>query len=164
LDVRGIGRAGFEMTHRWLKYAIFAPAIAIVLLIGTYIYWLESPSSLPPLLRNLEATGGWTDACPVPEALRDVLPIADTPEFNRRLSREFPAGSMEGHLITTLEQIGFKMIGGCKDDPTIHIARFDQTVSTLDLFPTPLTAMVYWKTDARKNVVWTKGFIAYTGP
>jgi hypothetical protein len=91
----------------------------------------EPKNALPPLLQNLEAKGGWADACPVPADLRagaTKLGLADSPEFDRRLQKEFPAGSPESHLIASLTKIGFHVRKPCEDDHTIHIARFDEQV------------------------------------
>jgi hypothetical protein len=121
---------------------------------------------LPPLLRNLESRGGWADACPLSPELAATLGrnlnLADTPEFDLRLSREFPNGSSNAHLVATLEQMGFRSIGNCDTDPSIHVERYDQEPLVLGLYP--LTATVYWKTDPKKKVLWTRGFIFYTGP
>ena len=138
------------------RYAMIAFGGSLLVLVTMWRYGPDL--SLPRLLRDLPATGGWIDACPSPFKVA----VADAPEFNRRLLHEFPVGSSESHLIAALDRLGFKIFGHCKDDPSIHSAVFDQTGFALRIFP--LHAKVQWKTDAEKNVLWTKGFISYDGP
>jgi hypothetical protein len=131
-----------------------------IIMLGALPDW-----SLPALLRNLSATGGYTDACPVPKFLETVIPLiapAEAPEFNARLARLFPAGANESDVVLKLRAMGFQMIGPCKDDPTIRRARFDQRRFGPYLFP--LFAGVFWKVDEAGKLEWTRGVIAHTGP
>jgi hypothetical protein len=124
--------------------------------------------SLPPLLQNLESRGGYADACPVPADLQlsvQKLGLADSPEFDKRLEEKYPSGSSSAVLRKSLAAIGFRSIGACKDDESIQIARFDEARSQSSSFSLdyPMTATVFWKVDTQDRVIWTKGFVFYTG-
>lgn len=120
---------------------------------------------LPPLLKNASAKGGLWGACPsdakgdagVPEA----RPLALSPELNQRLAQTFPVGSSEARLVEALRQQGFEMLPPCHSDPSVRAAAFTQHGGGVLSYP--LTASVFWKVDNSGNVVWTKGFVRYTG-
>ena len=123
--------------------------------------------TLPPLLRHLEAHGGWASACPVPPKLQASvtrLGLADSPELDRRLQVEFPTGTTERDLVTKLQMMGFHTIGHCENDHTIRIARYDQANQPNIFLFFPMTATVFWKVDENANIVWSNGFVFYTGP
>ena len=87
--------------------------------------------------------------------------MADTPELDRRLKAEFPPGTAETELVTNLQKIGFGAIVSCKDDVTIHIARYDQPPQPDVFLFFPMTATIYWKVDENNKVAWSKGFVMY---
>jgi hypothetical protein len=127
--------------------------------------WPGPKPSLPPLLRDATAGGGWWGACP-PETPEEVQrqagrPLALSPELDRRLAELFPAGSSEDKLVDTLRTQGFELMPSCKNEHSIRIAAFIQRGGGLLSYP--ITANVYWKVDETGNIVWTKGFVRYTG-
>src|SRR4051812_21210130 len=115
------------MHHRFRLIRRISIGVALLLLTMIIGCSVLPDWSLPPLLRNLPATGGNTSLCPVPLELKSIanlLTPADAPEFNGRLSREFPQGSSEAHLVERLRNLEFEMLAPCRDDPTIRTARF----------------------------------------
>jgi hypothetical protein len=125
----------------------------------------QSKPQLPPLLEHVSANGGQWGACPSESAggarLPEGRPLALSPELNQRLAQVFPVGSSEERLVETLRQQGFKLLPPCNTDTYIRAADFTQHggggLSYL------LTASVFWKVDESGNLVWTKGFVRYTG-
>lgn len=120
-------------------------------------------SNVPELLRGASAGGGYWGACPPPKEIgaRTSLSLALSPEFNSRLAAEFPPGSAEKDLIATLRHQGFQPAGTCPTDARIKIWGFHAEGSG---FSGPaITAQAYWQADSQDRVVWTKGFVAYTG-
>jgi hypothetical protein len=91
--------------------------------------------------------------------VRHKFSIAEAPEFNSRLRQEFPLGTDDASVVSKLTRMGFRILASCDTDPSIRIARFDQTGASLY----PLTARVYWKVGRHKEVVWVRGFVSYTG-
>jgi len=127
--------------------------------------WPGPKPSLPPLLRNVSAGGGWWGACP-PETQdeareRQGRPLATSPELDRRLAQSFPPGSSERKLVDTLRNQGFELLPSCRSDHSIHVAAFDQHGGGI-LF-NPITANIFWQVDEADNIVWTKGFVRYVG-
>jgi hypothetical protein len=121
----------------------------------------DSQPPLPPLLRGATAGGGWWGACPLPKELSGTTvnsTLALSPELNQRLQQEFPPGSREDALVSSLVRQQFQIQSPCRDDNSIRVARFQQHGGLY-----PMTADVYWKTDQDNNVIWTKGFIQFTG-
>jgi hypothetical protein len=120
---------------------------------------------LPPLLQNVTAGSGWWGACPPETAeearLRDLSPLALSPELDERVARSFPIGSSEMVLVDTLRAQGFELRPSCKGDQSIHAAEFEQHPH--GLLPYPLTAKVFWKVDSAGNIEWTKAFVRYSG-
>jgi hypothetical protein len=127
--------------------------------------WPGSKPSLPPLLRNVTAGGGWWGACPpeTPEYSQERAgrPLAVSPELDLRLAEQFPAGSSERRLVDALRTQGFELMAPCKNEQSIRVAAFVQHGGGLLSYP--ITANVYWKVDQSGNIVWTKGFVRYTG-
>jgi hypothetical protein len=122
--------------------------------------------SVPPILRNATAHGGWWGACPPSsetevESRRMMRDLAVSPEFNSRLENAFPQGSPEEALIDSLTGQGFVLIGQCKADSTIRFLSFHAEGS--GFLPYATNAQVYWQADANGRIVWTKGFVRYTG-
>ena len=147
--------------HAWRLATFLATPLLIVL---TSCDRPKYKETLPPLLRHLEAHGGWGDACPVPPKLKVEVAregLADAPELDRRLKAEFPPGTAEIELVTNLQKIGFRPTGSCKDDGTIHIARYDQPPQPDVFLFFTMTATIYWKIDENDKVVWSKGFVVY---
>lgn len=73
-----------------------------------------------------------------------------SPELQRWLDGEFPPGTRDDVLRHTLKDKGYTGIGIAvyKSDPSVCSAAFQ-----------PRT-LVFWKVDAARRVVWTKGFQA----
>jgi hypothetical protein len=126
---------------------------------------LEPPT--PPLLRNVTVGGGWIGACPAESGsdaqFKKDLPLASSPELDRRLLQEFPTGLAEGRLVEELTRHGFAMLPSCQDDPSIHLAVFRQRGGGVSS-EFSMTANVYWKVDRENAVAWTRGSVAFTGP
>jgi hypothetical protein len=87
--------------------------------------------------------------------------LAISPEFNSRLEKSFPPGSAEQALIDSLEKQGFVLNGHCKSDPTINEASFH--ANGTGFLPYATIAAAYWQADAEGRIVWTKGFVRYSG-
>ena len=87
--------------------------------------------------------------------------LAVSPELSDRLGRQFPPGSSASALKEELLTDGFEAPTMCEADPTIMRAAFFQKGS--GLLPYDVNASVYWKADSDSKIVWTKGFIFYTG-
>lgn len=127
--------------------------------------WPGPKPPLPPLLRDVSAGGGWWGACP-PENPDDARMqeggLALSPELNQRLSRSFPPGSSEMKMMKALRLQGFQLLSSpCKNDHSIHLARFTQVGGGMLVYP--ITAEVFWKVDPTGSIVWTKGFVMYLG-
>jgi hypothetical protein len=102
--------------------------------------------------------------CPLPKDWPESAkpkPVAPT-EFDRRLAREFPVGTAQATVVSSIKGMGFVIVGPCDEDHSIKFARFDQTGYGPYLFP--LTAFVFWKDDATHRIVWVRGSVSYTGP
>ncbi len=80
-----------------------------------------------------------------------------------RLARLFPPGTPEQDLVLALQQQGFRLSAPCESDTQIHRAVFNQSGGGL-FGPFPVFADVVWKVDELGHIVWTKAFVAYTGP
>jgi hypothetical protein len=117
-------------------------------------------SKVPEVLRGVTAGGGYWGACPQP-AWPHESTLAISPEFNRRLTTRFPPGSPQVNLIDALSREGFKDSGTCESASDIRILSFH--AAGIGLFISEITAQVYWQSDTRGRIVWTKGFVAYTG-
>ncbi len=124
---------------------------------------------LPPLLRKLPAGGDSQGACPsanervrqIEERGRANAQASVSQEFPRRLTEAFPPGSGEDRLVAELMTMGFQVLAPCQTDSSIRTAQFDEKPSGVSF---PLLAIVYWKVDDHKRVIWTRGSIFYTGP
>jgi hypothetical protein len=137
---------------RWGCLAVLAAA-ALFCAWGAYSLWEQR---LPPLLSNVRAEGGWWGACPDRPAKDQAL----SPELNERLQRQFPPGTPQERLISTLAKQRFEPPVPCSDDKTIRSARFYQSGGLLAY---DTRAEIFWKVDQANNLVWTKGFIFYVG-
>ena len=82
-----------------------------------------------------------------------------SPELNRALEQQFPAGSPADVLVGALAEQGFKLGEACPGDPTIRRASFNGPTRGSIL---ETNAEIYWKTE-NGNLVWTKGFVTFTG-
>ena len=110
--------------------------LLLVLMVGVKVVTIvtavpEPP--LPPLLQGLGGVGGFTTVCP--PALEQeaasrrsfpVSPVGWSPEFGRRLEREFPPGSEAKPMTDELQKLGFRLLGFCEGDPSIRHAFFEQ--------------------------------------
>ena len=141
--------------------------VSIVVLSGcTAACSSTNQKSVPPILRGATAHGGWWGACPPSsetevETRRIMRELAVSPEFNSRLESGFPPGSSEQAFIDSLTGQGFVLSGRCKADSTVRIASFHADGSGFLAYAT--NAQVYWQADADGRIVWTKGFVRYTG-
>jgi hypothetical protein len=80
--------------------------------------------------------------------------IGVSPEFDRRVSQQFPPGTPEVVLIDTMKSQGFQIAGTCKSDHSIKQTTFDSARTH---------AVLYWKADETKKIIWSKGFVSYRG-
>lgn len=156
------------MTIGLLRYKRLLEACLVIGLTTFTSGCLNPTPPLPPLLKNVSGTGGWWGACPPMtenEAhLKDGAPLALSPELGRRLMQLFPPGTNERRLVENISAQGFKTMGPCQGDNSIRSASFIQKDGGILAFPTlPITAEVFWKVDQESNVVWTKGFVRFTG-
>jgi hypothetical protein len=95
------------------------------------------------------------------EARSGKVPLGLSPEFNQRLSETYPPGTDGAFLAAALTDQGFKMGLPCTADETIRRASFHQTPK--GFLPYTITATAEWKVDTANIVVWTKGFVSYSG-
>ncbi len=121
---------------------------------------------LPPLLNKATAGSGWGSACPPGnetdrKKIEAAGKLAVSPEMEQRLKKEFPPGTHNDRLIAALTAQGFTIAAPCETDKTIQQASFFWTESGFHV--ANVFATVYWKLDERGRVVWTKGFIFYSG-
>jgi hypothetical protein len=121
---------------------------------------------VPPILRGVTARGGWWGACPPmsdseAESRRIMRELAISLEFDSRLASAFPPGSPQTALIDSLVGQGFVLSGECKADSTIRIASFHANGRGFIAYAT--NAQAYWQVDTDGRIVWTKGFVSYTG-
>lgn len=86
--------------------------------------------------------------------------LALSPEFNDRLKNEFPAGYPERVLVDALRKQGFHDADYCKSDPSIKLATF--YAKGVGLLPYATIAEAYWQAGGDR-IVWTKGFVSYSG-
>ena len=120
---------------------------------------------LPPLLVGARAASGNYDGCPeAPSRWADPHPGSGaSPNLTARLARAFPPGSDAGRVSSTLAAQGFEPSGACQTDPSVRFAIYDDPPGHLrGIFETH--AVVFWKADAADRILWTRGFVAYTGP
>lgn len=144
-----------------LQVVVTATALALT----AAATWAAEPP-LPPLLMRAHSGTGWYGACPVSSEAeaRDRQQQGRqgiSPELTEHLASAFPAGTAEATMIASLTQQGFELPEPCKSDTTIKRAVFNRKGS--GLIPYTTFAQVYWQTDASGRVLWTKGFIAFTG-
>jgi hypothetical protein len=112
-------------------------------------------NSIPEILRGASAGGGYWGACPRGRD-SESSPLALSPEFNSRLESRYPPGSADIVLLNQLTAAGFTSAGNCSSDPNIRILAFH------DKEPNPgVIAEVYWQTDSKGQIDWTKGFVRY---
>jgi len=116
---------------------------------------------VPEILRGVSAGGGYWGACPSPQWAPKQDELAISPEFNDRLATRYPPGSAEIRLLEDLTREGFKDSGHCESEPAIRIMAFH--ADGIGLLVSAITAQAYWQSDAQGRIVWTKGFVAYTG-
>lgn len=151
-----------------MRRVLITVAIVVGLIIAlplgelSYERWSLRPA-LPPLLKGARSASGWVGACP-PHNEREAAwqsRVALSPELNQRLDEQFPTGSSENALVQSLISQGFTIFHRpCDNDAAILHANFQQRGG--GLFYYPMTANVFWKADGGK-VVWTKGFVAFSG-
>ncbi|MFY9260561.1 MAG: hypothetical protein WAO71_08650 [Gallionella sp.] len=142
----------------------------VTVVIGLFLVGCNESSGeitpLPPLLKKATAGSGWSSACPPKnEKERQMIEssgkLAVSPQVEQRLRDEFPSGSNDELLIAALLAQNFKLGKPCDTDPTIQRASFFQKGT--GLLPYSTIATVYWKVDEQRRIVWTKGFVSYSG-
>ena len=139
--------------------------ILLVALLGGCSPSEDKGQSLPSLLRDVSAGGGYFTACPpsnkIEAKMLETTNIAISPELNKRLREQFPPGSADTRLVDTLTGQGLCLAEPCAAVPTIQHASFFQQGT--GFLPYDINAEVYWKRDKDSRIVWTKGLVAYTG-
>ncbi len=154
------------MTHHFHSLCIvFIVTVACLFLVGCNESDQQT-TTLPPLLQKTKAGGGWDSACPPRnekerKMIEMVGRLAVSPEVEQRLRDEFPPGSSDDRLVAVLTAQGFKLIEPCETDQTIQRASFFQKGT--GIIPYDVNATVYWKIDNQRRVIWTKGFLSYSG-
>jgi len=132
---------------------------------GALIACSSNKAIVPPILQGATAQGGWWGACPPgnqteADSIRAMHQLALSPQFNERLKKDFPPGSSEQTLVESLRKQGFRDAGYCKSDQSIKLATFYAKGS--GILPYATIAEAYWQTDG-DHIVWTKGFVSYSG-
>jgi len=145
------------MVSRSRKAALIVASIA-ALVIGLLAVWPGDPPT-PPLLRGVTAAGGWLGGCPAESEWGANGPLALSPELNKRLADEFPAGQSEELLTQALMSQRFELQPDCVKDRSIRSAEFIQRSGSL--FHWPVHAWVFWRIDEARKLVWTKGFVTF---
>ena len=84
--------------------------------------------------------------------------------MEQRLDREFPPGTAEEKLLTSLREQGFQVMAPCDGDTTIYCAVFAQKGGGGLWGPYPIFATIAWKIDSLGRIVWSKANVSYTGP
>jgi len=119
---------------------------------------------LPALLTGIGSSSGSTNGCSADiREQNDKLPLAWSPELNRRLGQDFPPGTDVTIFERKLQQLGFKNLGACSNDPTIRSAFFRQH-GGFALRPggLPMGATIWWKLDpGEQRLVWARGMVAF---
>jgi hypothetical protein len=143
----------------------FSALLLVVPLSGILVACSSSKMIVPPILQGARAQGGWWGACPPSnqtevDSIKAMRQLALSPEFNVRLRNDFPPGSPEQTLVDSLQRQGFREAGSCKSDPSIKVATF--YAKGTGLLPYATIAEAYWQTDGDR-IVWTKGFVRYSG-
>jgi hypothetical protein len=132
---------------------------------GALIACSSNRSIVPPILQGATAQGGWWGACPPStqtetDSMKAMRQLALSPEFNERLRNDFPPGSPAQTLVDSLLNQGFRYAGYCKSDQSIKLTTFYAKGS--GILPYATIAEAYWQTDGDR-IVWTKGFVSYSG-
>ena len=151
-----------------LRWIVASVSLIFAVALGFLMYLLISMRAqppLPPLLRHVSAAAGYVGGCPAgtPAEARRQHPLALSPELNQRLIREFPHGSSGKRIEEVLTRQRFHMLPPCQNDRSIRAALFHQIGGGF-FGPYPIRATVYWKVNRGNKIVWTKGFVEYTGP
>lgn len=157
---RRLGMGVAALVVAAMAYGVWTSHIWLIL----FAKPLDPPT--PPILEGATAGGGRdSGGCPPqPDAVSMTkLDEAASPEVRNRLAHQFPPGTPERVLETTLAKQGFITAKACESDPSIHRATFSQRGGGF-WGPYPAFAWVAWKVDAEGKVVWTKANVAYTGP
>jgi hypothetical protein len=136
-----------------------------VSLSGALIACSSNKAVMPRILQGATAQGGWWGACPPSnqtevDSIKTMRQLALSPEFNDRLRNDFPPGSAAQTLVDSLLKQGFRDAGYCKSDQSIKLATFYAKGN--GLLPYATIAEAYWQTDGDR-IVWTKGFVRYSG-
>ena len=134
-------------------------------LAGALIACSSNKATVPPILHGASAQGGWWGACPPSnqteaDGIRTMRQLALSPEFNDRLKNDFPPGSPAQTLVDSLRKQGFRDGGYCKSDQSIKLATY--YAKGTGILPYATVAEAYWQTDGDR-IVWTKGFVRYSG-
>jgi hypothetical protein len=154
---------------RGKRWIVVGGGLALAVLLGAgvgYERLSRSEPPLPPLLQNAHVAGGLWHTCP-PSTAGDALfqnprELDLSPELTERLMGAFPPGSDEDRLLETLSRQGFEPVPSpCAEDLSVRAVVFRQHGT--GFLSSPITANVFWGVDDGKKIIWTKGFVAFSG-
>jgi hypothetical protein len=130
----------------------FIAGLVVVPLLLLVVGALMPDWTLPPLLRGVSSTG--ESYCPG-ETSAATIEQTTSSGLNRRLALRFPKGTESAVVLSSLNDLGFHLAGVCQRDRSIRFVRFDSPGTVMHLYP--VTAMVFWKIDAKHRVLWVRG-------
>lgn len=117
---------------------------------------------MPPLLRDLEASGGWwTDGCPPRDDRFSRHYRSDneaiSPTLTKRIRERFPPGSEAAALERYLLAEGFNTSSPCGERaPAVRLAQFRQKGC-----PWPMDAKIAWERAEDGTLTWVKASVFY---
>jgi hypothetical protein len=140
-----------------------AAAAVVTILLDVFTVSGQPQPPLPALLRGASARAGFWGACPPTDEAqaREMATLGLSPEFEQRLSQQFPPGSREDRLLMGLAEQGFETPYPCPNDASVRWSLFKQTGGTY--VQPAMQAVAYWKVAADGTIQWTHGFVAFTG-
>ena len=151
---------GSRRLFRWIVTLVVLGTLGAC---GAIVCGLPRPL-LPALLRGADARGGYWGACPSrdgDDARAKYGGLALSPQLEARLQEQFAPGTPEAALVSALAEQKFEMFSPCDEDTSVRRAGFVQKGGGLTFYS--MTASVYWKVDSSNRIVWTHGFVAFTG-
>ena len=138
---------GSMKRRRFIIVGLVAGPLLLLVVVTLMPDW-----TLPSLLWDVRSTG--ESYCPG-ETSAATIEQRTSSWLNRRLALRFPKGTESAVVLSSLNDLGFRPAGVCQRDGSIRFARFDSPGTFLHLYP--VTAMVYWKVDAKHRVLWVRG-------
>lgn len=123
---------------------------------------LECNPPVPPLLHDLQASGGWwTNGCPPRGRFSGDYRSDDeavSPELTRRIRERFPQGSDAVALERYLLGEGFQISSPCGEHaPRVRQAQFYQEQGCLH----PMNAKIAWERAEDGTVTWIKANVFF---